>query len=354
MPPSVKQLRIVNCVLCGFGLLVTAIRLGIRYRRRKLWWDDFWIVAAAVCTIVLMVANFYHTADPDSLPRSTKIAVYWLCIHFYYAVTWTSRLSILCTVIRITSTPRMRRFLHVCVYLFIISWIVLFAQVFWICIPEQTWKSQPTPQCFLGDDAAIAQSITFIGTDAILVYAPVQLIWNARLPPGAKLRLITIFAATLVTTGASLYYIYAMLRINGITEEFAATVHDGISLLVANLSVITSFVFSSSSVSASSEERSPTAWPTSRRTPARSFGFLSTIGPDKAPAPTHVQFHVEVESDYQTKSQSLDHVEGDAPASRSFGSQPDTKDDSDVAVPEIIELRDMLKKPDAKTHLASP
>lgn len=57
------------------------------------------------------------------------------------------------------------------------------------------------------------------------MYAPVQLIWNARLPPGAKLRLITIFAATLVTTGASLYYIYAMLRINGITEEFAATVH---------------------------------------------------------------------------------------------------------------------------------
>lgn len=54
------------------------------------------------------------------------------------------------------------------------------------------------------------------------------------------------------------------------------------------------------------------------------------------------------------KSQSLDHVEGDAPASRSFGSQPDTKDDSDVAVHEIIELRDMLKKPDAKTHLASP
>lgn len=72
----------------------------------------------------------------------------------------TSRLSILCTVIRITTTPRMRRFLHICVYLFIISWIVLFAQVFWICIPEQSWKSQPTPQCFLGDDAAVAQSIS--------------------------------------------------------------------------------------------------------------------------------------------------------------------------------------------------
>ncbi|KAI0084011.1 hypothetical protein BDY19DRAFT_601887 [Irpex rosettiformis] len=339
MPPSVKQLRIVNCVLCGFGLLVTALRLVIRYRRRKLWWDDFWIIAAALCTIVLMVANFYHTADPDSLPRSTKIAVYWLCIQFYYGVTWTSRLSILCTVIRITSTPYMRRFLHICAYLFGISWIILFAQVFWVCVPEQTWKNMPTPQCLLGDDVAVAQSITFIGTDAILVYAPVQLIWNARLPQGAKIRLIAIFAATILTTAASLYYIYAMLRINGITEEFAATVHDGISILVANLSVITSFVFGSVSASSSLEEHSPTAWPTFRRTPARSFGFISSLGPERAASPAHVQFHVEVERDYHTKSESLEQVlEG----AGTFIRQDDNKDD--MTIPEVIELRDMLKR----------
>ena len=101
----------------------------------------------------------------------------------------------------------------------------------------------PTPQCLLGNDVAVAQSIStlqsaesifcngltiilaFIGTDVILVYAPVQLIWNVRLPQGAKIRLIVIFAATILTTVASLYYIYAMLRINGITEEFAATIH---------------------------------------------------------------------------------------------------------------------------------
>ena len=168
---------------------------------------------------------------------STRCIVFnWLCYR-------TSRLSILCTVIRITSTPCMRRFLHICAYLFGISWIILFAQVFWVCVPEQTWKNMPTPQCLLGNDVAVAQSIStlqsaesifcngltiilaFIGTDVILVYAPVQLIWNVRLPQGAKIRLIVIFAATILTTVASLYYIYAMLRINGITEEFAATIH---------------------------------------------------------------------------------------------------------------------------------
>ena len=62
-------------------------------------------------------------------------------------------------------------------------------------------------------------------TDAILVFAPIQLIWGVRLPRGTKVRLISVFAATILTTVASLYYIYAMLRIGGITEEFAATVH---------------------------------------------------------------------------------------------------------------------------------
>ncbi|KAI0818934.1 hypothetical protein BC629DRAFT_687674 [Irpex lacteus] len=349
MAPTVKQVRIVNGVLCITGVLATIIRVVIRYRRRKLWWDDFWVIVAAVCSIILMPANFLHSDDPGSLPRTTKLAAYWIrCVQLYYAVTWTSRLSILCTVIRISSAPRMLRFLHICVYLFIVSWVVLAAQVLWICIPEQSWKSQPTPQCLLGDSAAISQSITFIGTDAILVYAPIQMIYNAKLPPGAKFRLITIFAATLITTAASVYYIYAMLRINGITEDFAATIHDGLSLIVANLSVITFFLFGGNSSSTSSEERSPTVWPNSRRAPARSFGFLSTIGPDKAPTPSHVQFHVEVERDYQTKSASLDNV-----TTRAAGEDDSIKGCSDMPITEVIELRNMLRNPspDEKAYL---
>lgn len=144
-------------------------------------------------------------------------------------------------MIRISS-GKMRQFLKVCAWLFVLSWIVLFAQVFWVCIPEPTWRDEPTPQCRLGDDVAVAQAISkstfgspninhsdlhsaFVGTDAILVFAPIQLIYGARLGGGTKVRLISVFAATLLTTGASLYYIYAMLRIGGITEEFAATVH---------------------------------------------------------------------------------------------------------------------------------
>ncbi|KAI0084012.1 hypothetical protein BDY19DRAFT_998099 [Irpex rosettiformis] len=315
MVPSVRQLRIVNSVLCGAALLVTIVRLWIRQHRKKLWWDDLWVVFAAICTIVLVVANFYHTADPDSLPRNTKIAVYWLCIHFYYGVTWTSRLSILCTVIRI-STGRMRQFLKLSAWLFGLSWVILFAQVFWVCIPEPTWRDDPTPQCRLGDDVAIAQAITFVGTDAILIFAPIQLIWAARLSQGTKIRLISIFAATILTTAASLYYIYAMLRIGAITEEFAATVHDGISLLVANLSVVVSFFFKlTHKEDTSNDHTTPITFYNNRlRTGlSRSFAFLSTTRSEHEmtlPPPAHVHLHIEVERDCQSrKSLAVEDIE---------------------------------------------
>lgn len=61
---------------------------------------------------------------------------------------------------------------------------------------------------------------------------------KTRLALGVKIRLVAVFAATLLTTVASLYYIYAALRVTGITAEFAATVH------VSIMTVVPIFVFS--------------------------------------------------------------------------------------------------------------
>ena len=59
----------------------------------------------------------------------------------------------------------------------------------------------------------------------VLIVAPVKLIWRIRLPLATKIRLISIFASTLVTTAVSLYYIWALFKIGGLTEEWAATIH---------------------------------------------------------------------------------------------------------------------------------
>jgi hypothetical protein len=134
----------------------------------------------------------------------------------------------------------MKFFLKVSAAFFVIFWVILTAQVFWVCIPEQTWKQQALPQCVLGNNVGIAQVISpsltllhsqnsysfaaYIAADAILIYAPIQLIWCTRFPPSIKIRLITVFAATVITTVASLYYIYTLLKVRGIAEDFAAVI----------------------------------------------------------------------------------------------------------------------------------
>ena len=111
---------------------------------------------------------------------------------------------------------------------------------------------------------------------------------------------------------------------------------DGISLIVANLSVIMSFLFSSKS--ASSEEHNRTAWPSSRRTPARSFGFLSTVNPDQTTPLTHIQLRVRAERDYQTKTESLKQSES-VEVVDPFGRRGDDKDN--VSFRDTMELGEL-------------
>ena len=68
------------------------------------------------------------------------------------------------------------------------------------------------------------------------MFAPIRLIWGVRLPLVTKVRLISVFASTLVTTAVSLYYIHALLKIGGLTEEYAATIH--VRLLLVEPSAI--------------------------------------------------------------------------------------------------------------------
>ena len=72
-----------------------------------------------------------------------------------------SRISILFTVVRLTSPfSTLRKILLFVFVAFLVAWMVLFAQTFWICEAEPGWKSEPLPQCSLGRDVAIAQIIS--------------------------------------------------------------------------------------------------------------------------------------------------------------------------------------------------
>ncbi|KAF8994592.1 hypothetical protein BDQ17DRAFT_1430970 [Cyathus striatus] len=247
--PTIDQVRVANYVLSSIAVAVTCLRLVDRARTRKLWWDDAWAGVSILFTVTFMAALEIHLQDPARHSKGIRIAAYYLCAQCFYAVGWTSRLSILCTIIHVT-LGRFRQYLIYVAGAFLLTWSILFAQVWWVCEAETSWKDIPATQCNLGEKVAIAQVITDVLSDLVLVLAPVGLVWKIRLTKFQKFRIAAIFSTTIITTAVSLYHAHAVLRKGGLAEALAATVQDSISLIVANLSVIITFLFRLSSSSA--------------------------------------------------------------------------------------------------------
>ncbi|KAG2138279.1 hypothetical protein BD769DRAFT_1435132 [Suillus cothurnatus] len=88
--------------------------------------------------------------------------------------------------------------------IFGVVWAILFAQVWWTCELNPSWKKLPRPQCPLGRDVAVAQIVT-------------------------------------ITTAVSLTHAYYVFTVGGLQEAVSAMFEASISLIVANLSVVVTF-----------------------------------------------------------------------------------------------------------------
>ena len=120
--------------------------------------------------------------------------------------------------------------------------MILFAQTFWTCEAEPGWKTQPRPQCDLGVKVAIAQIISKSGmkhelnrppnmfhpadvlADTILIIIPFRLIYRIRLTWPQKIRILSIFSASAITTIVCVTHSYYVLSDGGLREAVAALV----------------------------------------------------------------------------------------------------------------------------------
>ncbi|KAI6004532.1 hypothetical protein F5J12DRAFT_722404, partial [Pisolithus orientalis] len=161
----------------------------------------------------------------------------------FYAVVWSSRISMLFTVVRMTFPGPLRRWLVCTAIAFMVAWMILGAQIFWTCAAQSSWKMQPRPQCDLGRNPAITQIITDVLSDTILILAPFHLICKIRLNKAQKIRLMSVFSTSGITTVVSLTHAYYVLSDGGLKEGLTAIVESSISLIVANLSVLVAFLF---------------------------------------------------------------------------------------------------------------
>ncbi|KAJ7648078.1 hypothetical protein FB45DRAFT_783063 [Roridomyces roridus] len=281
----INELQILTLVLSPIACVITLFRLWVRWARGKLWWDDFWAAFGCLFTIGFIAVFMLHIRDPDTNPMNqlSRVVVYYFCTITFYGVAWTVRISILLTVIRL-SFGFLRRVLVYSLAVFFFFWMLLYAQLFWVCVPQPGWKESPLAQCDLGRQVAITLIVTDVIGDAILIAAPLQLLWGARLQRTLKLRLIAVFASTSALTAVSLYHDYTIFLFGGLPEAFAANLQVAVGLMVANLSVISTFLFrlSGESTSTTGNTKGSSSLvtfgrATPRRVQATTFGGFDTM-----------------------------------------------------------------------------
>ncbi|KAK7031664.1 hypothetical protein R3P38DRAFT_2925035 [Favolaschia claudopus] len=229
------QLKITSATCSFVALGMTIFRL---YKRRGRYWaDDLWALFASLALIAQVVAVFLHVPLPNNLPKSTGVAVYYLMALTFYAVIWASRLSILFSIIRIDPSVARRKRLSWAAVAFLLAFIILTAQLLWVCEPKQEWKKAPNPQCPLPLQVAVLQLVTDILADGLLLLAPVPLFRNL-INKAFRQKLTLIFSTCVVTTIVSLVHAAFILQKGGIKVVISALVEDCFSLIVANIPVV--------------------------------------------------------------------------------------------------------------------
>jgi len=134
----------------GIAISSTCLRLGYRWRRRQLYWDDFWASVALICDIFIMViflvtyvvdlsthiiSSFlgYSHCFTGNTSRTTMSFIWWSTIFFNPTEVWAARLSIAVTVVRILPDGRTRLISKASCGVFGVLWFVVMVQKIFQC-----------------------------------------------------------------------------------------------------------------------------------------------------------------------------------------------------------------------------
>ncbi|KXN88004.1 hypothetical protein AN958_07816 [Leucoagaricus sp. SymC.cos] len=160
----------------------------------------------------------------------------------FYAIIWTSRLSLLVSLIRIArGSLRPVRGLVLTASMFLLAWAVLSFQVLWECETKEAWKLEAIPRCNISAAVPICQVLTDLGSDATLMIVPFRLFMVIR-EKRLRYRLVTIFGTSIITTIASIPHTIWAFQLKNIPDLIAAIVEYSVSLMVCNLPVLVSYM----------------------------------------------------------------------------------------------------------------
>ncbi|KAE9403388.1 hypothetical protein BT96DRAFT_489594 [Gymnopus androsaceus JB14] len=242
-----------NWVFCitffGVAQLSTIARMWVRYRKQRLWWDDGWAVLTMLLSILLDILLLLEGSDPIiSISPHIQIVNYWLILISFTVAVWCARISLMFSIIRlIPPFFTLRRISEWAAVSFSLACLGILAPKIYTCASDRSWYNMQNPRCMLGPNIGIGELTTDLVADITLVAIPIRLLGHVNLSKEKRRMLIIIFGASLLTSTASVVHAVFLMPVDSPYNHFivgiTGEVEVGIALTVANLGVLTSFLY---------------------------------------------------------------------------------------------------------------
>ncbi|KAF9246344.1 hypothetical protein BU15DRAFT_70443 [Melanogaster broomeanus] len=225
----------------ALSIAVTSFRLWYRSWKRQLWWEDAWAGVGMAAAIVNLVSIWFVTAPPGDAGR---IIAYWHLIIAFTTCLWSTRLSIVCSIIRLS--PRGGRLWKVAIIsaaAFSIMFLSLLVQKIYYCAHDTWWYSLEQINCHLGTTFSATQLSMDITSDISLVILPVQLVREVNVSRDQRIIVLSVFSSSILVSLISAVHFAFMLEPDVYSQILTAQLEIALSGIVCNLLVIVTCIY---------------------------------------------------------------------------------------------------------------
>ncbi|KAI9037982.1 uncharacterized protein KD926_011414 [Aspergillus affinis] len=197
------------------AFVAVCLRILARFeRKQKLWWDDWMIVWSMGWNLVVVgfIFAMIHegmglhadTLHPNSVVMIAKYLVVAEILYVFNLV-WT-KLSILLMYYRIFRFGYFKTWAYI-IGAFIICWVICITFLFvFICVPVQKlWYPYLEGHCINQVGTWIANAVSTIVTDLIILALPLPQIWSLQLRSSEKMAVTLAFGLGFFVVFASAY-----------------------------------------------------------------------------------------------------------------------------------------------------
>ncbi|KAF5392794.1 hypothetical protein D9757_001005 [Collybiopsis confluens] len=247
-----KANRIFTLVFLGAAQITTVARIYIRFRHRRLWWDDGWAFLTMVLTMMITVAVFV-TGNPDAGPigshnRRIKVIQFWIIMICYSFGAWFARITLILSTVRLIPTIfTLRKISEWAFICFLLMCLGVSSAKVYFCASNKSWHNLRAPVCQLTSNAplAIGELATFLVADTILVAIPLRLLYRIALPSGKRRMLLLMFSANMITSIVAVLRVVFLINYSSPSPSLTLAIKAevGTALIVANLAILTPYVY---------------------------------------------------------------------------------------------------------------